>query len=470
MSRRGTARDALVGIATVVVERGIAFVVVLVLARTLTPETFGRYGYLLAGMTLVQVIADQGVEVAAVAAMSSAPARTGGILGATALLRLAVWAVLALPVGWWILPAFAPEGGTLAAAGMAASTLVLFGASVSMRGVLRARGAMGAMAAVALADAMLGGGAVIVAARTGAGLAAIFVARAAASAVVTAVTLVVGPPAMRSGGVREETVGQLARVAAPLGANAVLIAVHTRAGHLVAMTLAGATVVGLLGVAARLTEVLGVLPEGALLALFPRMAASPQDALRIAAETARRLAALALVAIVVLAVGATPVVVTLFGDAYAAAGAAVTILAWIGLFAVTGSVTLYALVARGAERTLLPANLVAAAAGIGLQIVLVRAFGLAGAAAATVATAAIGQLALATSSAARPVVTAVWRAVAPLAIVAACAVAAGRAAAPTLAGALAASAGYVAVAGACRLVGVEDWRALRAALVGPSRG
>jgi O-antigen/teichoic acid export membrane protein len=200
------------------------------------------------------------------------------------------------------------------------------------------------------------------------------------------------------------------------------------------------------------------------------MAASPQDALAIAADTGRRLAALALAAVVVLAVGATPVVIGLFGEAYAAAGAAVTVLAWIGLFAVTGSVTLYALVARGAERTLLPANLVAAAAGIGLQLVLVRAFGLTGAAAATVATAAIGQLALATSSTARPVVTAVWRAVAPLALVAAGAVVVGRAAAPTLVGALVASVSYVVVAAACRLVGVDDWRALREAVVRPSRG
>jgi O-antigen/teichoic acid export membrane protein len=249
-----------------------------------------------------------------------------------------------------------------------------------------------------------------------------------------------------------------------------LIAVHTRAGHLVAMTLAGPRVVGLLGVAARLTEVLGVLPEGALLALFPRMAASPADAAALAAEAARRLAALALTAIVVLAVGATPLVTALFGEAYAAAGPAVAILAWIALLAVTGGVTLHALVARGAERTLLPANLIAAAVGVGMQIVLVRAFGLAGAAAATVATAALGQIVLAVSTAARPVVVAVWRGVAPLVVLAGIAVVVGRVAAPTVAGAIAATAGYLGVAAAVGLVGADDWRALRRALVRPSRG
>jgi O-antigen/teichoic acid export membrane protein len=470
VSDGATARGALVGIGTVVVERGIAFGVVLVLARTLTPEMFGRYGYLLAGMTLVQVIADQGIEVAAVAATSAAPARVGEVLGATLRLRLLVWSLVAVPVGWLVLPALAADadGARLAGAGLAASTLVLFGASVTMRGVLRARGAMGAMASVALADAIAGGGAMVAAARAGAGLATLFAVRAAASAVVTAVALVVGPYRPRRGG--RTSLAALGRVAAPLGGNALLIAVHTRAGHLVAMTLAGPRIVGLLGVAARLTEVLGVLPEGALLALFPRMAASPEDAAALAADAARRLAALALSAIVVLAVGATPLVTALFGDAYAAAGPAVAILAWIALLAVTGGVTLHALVARGAERTLLPANLVAAVVGVAMQVVLIRAYGLVGAAAATVLTAAIGQLALALSMAARPVVVVVWRAVAPLAGLAAIAVVAGRVVAPTVVGAIAAGAGYVGVVSAFGLVGAEDWRALRRAFARPSRG
>jgi O-antigen/teichoic acid export membrane protein len=469
VSEGTTARGALVGITTVVIERGIAFVVVLVLARTLTPEMFGRYGYLLAGMTLVQVMADQGIEVAAVAAMSATPARAQDILGATLLLRLLVWGLIAVPVGWLVLPAFASDdGGTLAVAGLAASTLVLFGASISMRGVLRARGAMGAMACVALADATLGGGAVIAAARAGAGLATIFGVRAAASAVVTGLALALQPS--RRSRERGETLGQLARVAARLAGNALLIAVHTRAGHLVAMAIAGPRVVGLLGAAARLTEVLGVLPEGALLALFPRMAASPAGAAALAADAARRLAALALAAIVVLAVGATPLATALFGPPYAEAGPAVAILAWIALLAVTGGVTLHALVARGAERELLPANLVAAAAGVGMQVVLVQRFGLAGAAAATVATAAIGQLALAVSSAARPVVVAVWRAVAPLTLLAAVAVVVGRLASPTIAGAIAAAAGFVGAAAAVGLVGADDVRALRRAFVRPARG
>ena len=177
------ARAALVGIATVVAERAVTFGVVLVLARTLAPEAFGRYGYVLAGMTLVQVVADQGIEVAAVAAMSPSPAAVREVLGVVFLLRVLVWCLVAVPVGGLVLPALAsgddPRG--LAAAGLAASGLVLVGGSISMRGVLRARGAMSAMAGVALADALLGACAVLAVARSGGSVAGIFAARTLAT-------------------------------------------------------------------------------------------------------------------------------------------------------------------------------------------------------------------------------------------------------------------------------------------------
>src|SRR5262249_47049827 len=154
---------------------------------------------------------------------------------------------------------------------------------------------------------------------------------------------------------------------------------QTRAGHLVAMTLAGPVVVGLLGAAARMTEVPGVVPEGALLAVFPRMAADGTKAPALAALAARRLAAVVIPLVVVLAVGAESIVALLFGDAYGGAAQAIVVLIWIAPLVVTGNVAFHAIVARGFERMLLPANLLAAAVGIGLQVVLIRALGLQGA-------------------------------------------------------------------------------------------
>jgi len=460
-----TTRGALVGIATVVAERGVAFVVVLVLARTLAPETFGRYAYLLAGMTLVQVISDQGVEVAAVAAMASTPSAAREVFGAVFLLRALVWALVAVPVGALVLPAIAAgdAGAGLALAGVAASLLVLVGTSISVRGMLRARGAMTAMAVVALADAVVGGAVLLAAARAGASLATLFAVRALASLVVTGVALAVGPerPALAAG---RRAIGGLARVAAPLGGNAVLIGLHTRAGHLVSMSIAGDVVVGLLGAAARVTEVLGVVPEGALLALFPRMAADGERAPALAATAARRLAVVVLPCVVGLAVGADAVVALLFGDAYAGAAPAIVALAWIALFAVTGNVAFHAIVARGAERMLVPANLVAAVVGVALQVVLIRARGLQGAAIATVATAAAGQLALLALGPTRAIVAGVWRAVGPLALLAVVVVAIARWTSPTLPGAVAAAASHVALAFAFGLFGRDDWRSVRDAL------
>jgi hypothetical protein len=98
-----------------------------------------------------------------------------------------VWIVLALPVGAFVLPLLSStEAGGLGAAGVAASGLVLVGASISLRGIRRARGDMVAMARVALADALIGGVVVVAAARAGAGIAGIFTARVAASLFVTA--------------------------------------------------------------------------------------------------------------------------------------------------------------------------------------------------------------------------------------------------------------------------------------------
>jgi len=461
------ARGALLGILTVVAERGVAFVVVLSLARLLSPGEFGRYGYILAGMALVQVLADQGFEVAAVASMANAPARAGQVLRALLAWRAILWIGVMLPVGTLVLPRLAGEaaGGSLVASGAAASVFGLLGSSISARSVRRARGAMGAMARVALADAALGGVAIVGVAALGGSLAGIFLARAGASAVVTVVALAASHPRSGSGDAASAA-GPLAEAAAPLAANALLIAVQTRAGHLAAMALMGAEPVALLAAAARASEVLGILPEGALLALFPRMAASPEMAIRVAADAARRLAVVVLALVCGLAVGAARVAELLFGPPYAAAAPAIVVLAWGALFSVTGAVALHAIAALGRQRALVWANVVAAACGIALQIVLVPRLGLRGAALATVATAACGQVVLAILPITRGVLIAVWRSVAVAAGLAL--VVAGVLASwwPGLAGAMLAALAFVALAHLLGVVGRSDWRALASAVRG----
>jgi hypothetical protein len=193
----------------------------------------------------------------------------------------------------------------------------------------------------------------------------------------------------------------------------VLIGLQTRAGHLVAMMLAGPIVVALLGAAARMTEVLGVVPEGALLAVFPRMAADGAQAPALAAIAARRLAAVVRSARRGARGRRDAIVALLFGDAYGRRGAGDRgadldrAPRGHGERRVPRDRR-----AAGSERTLLPANLIAAVVGVGLQVVLIRALRLQGAALATVATLAVGQLALLALEPTRAIVAGVWRTVA----------------------------------------------------------
>jgi O-antigen/teichoic acid export membrane protein len=316
------------------------------------------------------------------------------------------------------------------------------------------------MARVALADATTGAAAVLAAALAGWSVAGVLLARGAASIAVSAACLALtrGEGAGRAVAMRD-----LGPVAGPLALSALLIAVQTRAGHLVTMSLAGPVTGAALAAASRVTEVLGVLPEGALLALFPRMAAAPAAAATLAARAARLLAAVVLVPILVLSVAGGWVMRTLFGPGFEAAGGAAAILAWTALLSVTGGVVLHALVAGGRQRSLAVANVVAAAGGVALQLVLVGRFGLAGAAAATLATAVLGQATLLAMPSTRAAVVSVWQAVVPLAVLALVIALATAATRTDLLGAGVAVAAYVALALATGLVDARDVGALRAA-------
>jgi O-antigen/teichoic acid export membrane protein len=200
------------------------------------------------------------------------------------------------------------------------------------------------------------------------------------------------------------------------------------------------------------------------------MAADGTQAPALAAIAARRLAAVVVPLVVVLAVGGDAIVALLFGDAYRGAAEAIVVLIWIAPLVVTGNVAFHAIVARGFERMLLPANLLAAVVGIGLQVVLIRALGLQGAALATVATAAVGQLALLAQGPTRAIVAGVWRTVGPLALLGLVVVVVARWASPTLPVAIAAAATHAALAGALGLVDRDDWRSVRVALARPRIG
>jgi PST family polysaccharide transporter len=250
----------------------------------------------------------------------------------------------------------------------------------------------------------------------------------------------------------------------PLACNALLLTLVVRAGHLVLMAVASPSAVAYLGAASRVAEMVSLLAEGVMLAVFPVMAAAPERIPVVSAQVGRRLALLVLWAVVTVSSGSETIMRVLFGSAYAPGADALAILAWGGLFAATGTLVLHGLVAIGRQRLLLATNLVAMAAAVGLQVALVPRFQLAGAAAATLAALACGQVLLAMIPASRVAVGASWRAAAPVLLLAlatqGCVEALG---VPPWSRAVLAATVYLAGAWGFRLLGREDLRALASA-------
>ena len=415
---QGLARGATIGLLTVGLERGIAFLTLLVVARVLAPSEFGVYVFLLAGVVPMQVMADQGIEIVAVAAMARQPLAQGRVLAGVLVARALLWLVVALPVALVVLGN--TGSGALRGAALAASGLVLVGPSLPYRSLARARGEMGYLLAITLADALAGAAAMMAALVAGGGAAALLGARVLASLLVTAVAATRFPVSPRlAPRAALACATDLARAAWPLSVNALLLTLVVRAGHLVLMALAGASAVAYLGAAGRVAEMVSLLADGVMLAVFPVMAAIPAQANDVSARVARWLALLVLWAVVSVSAGSHAIMLLLYGADYLPGAVALGVLTWGGLFAATGTLVLHGLVAAGHQRLLLATNLGAMATAVGLQLVLVPRFGLAGSAAATVIALATGQVLLALVPTSRASVFASWRAAAPVVALAA---------------------------------------------------
>jgi PST family polysaccharide transporter len=414
----GLARNATLGLLTVGVERAIAFVVLLVAARLLAPSEFGVYAFLLAGIAPLQVMADQGIEIVAVAAMARRPDAQGMVLAGVLAARAVLWLAVALPVALFLLGG--TGGGELRGAALAASAMVLVGSSLPYRSLARAQGEMSRVFVLMLCDALLGAAAVTAVLLAGGGVGGILVARVAASLAVTLAAARTSTLTLP----RElgDALGQaraLARNAWPLAANALLLTLVVRAGHLALMAIAGASAVAYLGAASRVAEMVTLLAEGVMLAVFPVMAAAPERVEDVSVRVGRWLALLVLWAVVTVSSGSRTIMGVLYGTDYLPGAVALEILAWGGVFTATGTLVLHGLVAAGRQALLLLTNLGAMALAVTLQIVLVPRYGLLGSALATVAGLACGQVLLALVPSSRRAVLASWRVVSPVVALAA---------------------------------------------------
>lgn len=391
MELRAFARSGLLGLVTLLLEKAVALVLVVGLARTLSPVDYGRYSFLIAYLTLFQVLADFGTETILLrhlAAGSEARARlVAGALGLRVTLTLgaAGGAVLLAPLAGGDEPELVRRTALAAAA-------LLFAAQPGYRALFRSRLRMGRLLGVAAATSALVLLLVVAAVVLGYGIDGVFAAMAVANLTGFATAAFLARDEFRFRlAIDLPLWREFLRESWPIGANVFVFTVGMRVGPLLIMRLRGPVEVGYFASASRLTDALNLIGDAAMLSVYPlfaRYATERPDALRALAElTSKLLGAAVLAVILVLSQTSAEVMGTLFRPEFAVAGPVLALLSWSALLAVLGTVYAHVLVTVGRQVVQFRVNCVAAALQVVLQLVLIRAFGIRGAAVAVVATA-----------------------------------------------------------------------------------
>ncbi|HEY8515153.1 MAG TPA: flippase [Candidatus Binatia bacterium] len=393
MELRSFARGGLLGLLALVVEKAVALVLVIGLARLLSPVDYGRYSFLIAYLTLFQVLAELGTEQILLRRLGAARERAerdrlvAGALGLRVTLALVACAsaVALAPLAGGGDPALLRRTALAGAA-------LLFTAQPGYRALFRAELRMGAVLGCAVATNALVLALVGVALAAGFGLDGVLVALAAANLAGFAVAAFVGRDLFRLRlAVDLPLWRELVHDAWPVGANVFVITLALRMGPLLLMRLRGPVEVGWFSSASRLVDALNLLPDAAMLTVYPlfvRFATTRPDSLRALAEIVAKLLAVALLCvIVVVSQVASEVMGGLFRPEFAVAGGALALLSWSALLAALGAVYGNLLIAVGRQRVLFRVNCAAVALQIVLQLVLIPWRGVDGAALAVVLTA-----------------------------------------------------------------------------------
>ncbi|MBY0279787.1 oligosaccharide flippase family protein, partial [Candidatus Binatia bacterium] len=109
MDLRSFARGGALGLATLVVEKGTALLLVVALARVLSPLDYGRYSFLIAYLSLFQVLADLGTDTILVRRLAAHPAERTRLVAGALGLRLAL--ALTAATGAILLAPLAADAG-----------------------------------------------------------------------------------------------------------------------------------------------------------------------------------------------------------------------------------------------------------------------------------------------------------------------------------------------------------------------
>ncbi|MDG2307463.1 MAG: flippase [Candidatus Binatia bacterium] len=469
MSIRPFAKGGALGLATLLVEKASALVLVVALARTLSPDDYGLYSFVIAYLTLFQVLADLGLETILLRRLSQEPENRSRLM-ANALGMRVLLAMLSAAIAVALTPVAAPgqpDVRPLVAIGAAG---LLFAAQPGFRALLRSELRLDAVLSVAVVTNVILFALVGLALWTGAGLRGVFVGIASAHLAGFAFAGFVVRKSFRFRLRCERPVWEsLAREAWPVGANFFVIMLGLRVAPLLLMTYGGPIEVGYLASAMRLTEAMNLVADGLMMVVFPmlaRLATTNEGGLHdLAQVSAKVLAAVLLMAVLALSELAPDVLGLLFGEEFRAAGPALVVLSWSALLAALGTLYTNMLVALGRQRVLFALNAVSAVFQVGLQLFLVSHYGLLGAAVGVVLASFVNHLALCLLPATAPWVRPAVRAVLPLwGLAVALLVAAGLVPAPALAKAVGLVASFALLSVVLGGLGRSDIDQLRRAL------
>jgi O-antigen/teichoic acid export membrane protein len=360
------------------------FAINIAVARLTGAEMLGAYVNLLAVILIFQAIAGAGVqflvtrEIAAFperAAEHARQARTFGLLSGTA------GTVLYVLYAWWLLP-----DARLAPALVLAATILPSAWIALQEAIFVATRSHHWVAVVALVENSVKGVLALAALLSGYGLLAVCVAIALARLV----GLATGAVLLRRRGFagtwsfEPSAVVPFTRAIAPFAMLFILSMAYFRIDVPIVHALAGEQATGFYGVAATLYGALLLLPESALAAAYPRLARAfhaSRDGYVQATAVLAKLLSLALVPVsVVLICLAEPIVFVAYGAEFAPAVPVLRLLALaLPLHALNGALG-QALQAGGEQRAMLGIIAFSVAVHAVLNIVLVRAFGIQGAA------------------------------------------------------------------------------------------
>jgi O-antigen/teichoic acid export membrane protein len=383
----GLGRGTALGVVATGLDRVAALGIALWLPRHLGLDDYGRYTLVITLLAFCQTLPDASLESVLVARIARDWPEGARLAGAAVPLR----ATMSLAFGLAGLAAVglaSGDAGLAAAAAPWALGLWLAAASpyrALLRGQLRLGRYLGIVAAQAAATIVT----LVIVVQAGQGLAGVLTTGAVGGAAGLATGRLLAGAGARPR-IDRAVARTLARAATPLAATTLVVVGAQQIVQVLLLRSHGPDALGLLGGAGRLVDAVNLLPQAVVVGLLPALARSAGSpaALRTAREAARALALLLAPVAAGLAIWAAPVLATLLGAPFAAAGPVLRVLAAVALLAGSGQVLTALLVAEGRERVLLGATSASAALTVVLGTVLVPSQGAVGAAAA----AALGML------------------------------------------------------------------------------